>query len=111
MSGFSDVLKTLGYGVGVVTGGPSQVKAVAGAVSAQGKINSYLDSFGKKIGGIVGPDIFNKIAGGATITGNAETKSFVDKNILTNNVKASISMVAVIALIGISYFFYKDLHS
>ncbi len=107
MAGFSDVLKAIGYGAGAVTGGPSQVKAVAGAVAVQGKINSYLNSVGKSIGGIVGPDLFNKIASGAEVTANAETSSFVNKNVLTTQAKVYFSW-GVAALLAVSaYFFYR----
>lgn len=106
MSGFNDVLKSIGYAAGVATGGPSQIKAVAGAVAVQGKISAYLDSVGRKLGGIVGPDLFNKIAGGAEVTANQETRSFVTRN-LTEPVKNKITIVLIIALAVVGYFFYK----
>lgn len=107
MAGFQDVLKAIGFTAGAVTGGPSQIKVVAGAVSAQGKINSYLQSVGKSIGGLVGPNLFNKIASGAQVTGDAETKSFVESQVLTGSTKTAlnIAFLSVLGLLG--YFLYK----
>lgn len=107
MAGFESVLKSLGYVTGAVTGGPSQVKAISGAVAVKGKIDSYLAQFGKSIGGIVGPDLFNKIGAGAKVSGDAETKSFVDTNILTGSTKTTINMVFLGTLLLLAYFLYR----
>lgn len=107
MSGFKDVLEKIGFGAGVVTGGPSQLKAAAGAVAVQGKINSYLDQVGRKIGATVGPDLFRKIAGGAEVTAATETKAFVNTHVLTSETKTKITL-GLAALLGVlAYFFYR----
>lgn len=108
MAGFNDVLKSLGYATGAVTGGPSQVKAVAGVVAAKGKIDSYLNQFGQKIGGYVGADLFDKLAAGAKVSADKETKAFVETKILsTDRVWDIVTFGSAALLIIVAYFFYK----
>ncbi len=108
MAGFQDVLKSIGFAAGAVTGGPSQVKLVSGAVAAKGKIDSYLQQFGKSIGGLVGPDLFDKIGAGAKITGDQETKKFVGENILTPSVKNKFFLLTIAIVIGGIFFLRKS---
>lgn len=107
MAGFSDVLKALGYTAGAVSGGPSQVKAVAGVVAVKGKIDDYLHQFGKSVGSVLGADIFNKIGAGAAVTADKETKSFVDQKVLTPQAKYTFSLAVAGVLAIVAYYFYR----
>lgn len=106
MSGFADVLKSIGYGAGAVTGGPSQVKALAGIVAGQNKIDTYLQQFGKTIGAYTGYDLFEKIGAGAKKTSDAETQKFVSAN-LPISVKSEVTWIIGGLLLIVAYFFYR----
>jgi hypothetical protein len=106
-NGFENVLKSLGYATGAVTGGPSQVKLVAGTVAVQGKISSYLQQFGQKIGGIVGSSIFENIATGAKVSADEETRSFVDAKVLNGTTRNTILGASIVVLGIFAYFVYK----
>lgn len=107
MSNFSDVLKSVGFGVGAVSGGPSQVKTIAGLVKANSTVNEYLQSVGKKIGSYTGSNVFEAIAGGAKESADAETKAFVDTKVLSNATKTKITIGAVAILLVGGYFLYR----
>ena len=109
MAGFNDVLKSLGYATGAVTGGPSQLKAVGGLVKVNGSINDYLFSLGKKIGTFTGSNAFESLADGAKTGSEEETKAFVETNILPR-IESKYTVWIILAILGVGFFIFKRFH-
>lgn len=100
------LLDIVSGGAGVVFGGPAQNKLAAAAVAIRSKANEAAQSLGEKLGKQLGPDVFNSLSSGASISSAAENKKLSDQ-ILSTPQGQQATLYAALAGLVILYFLVK----
>lgn len=106
MPSLNDITQGLGYAVGAVTGGPTQVKLAAAAAKIRQDANEKVRQVGEKIGSSAGANVFESLASGARKSSSAETSKFINERVLVGDTRKALTFYGLLAVGALALFLF-----